>query len=131
MEDLPRQISRRSQLQLWINFILKAHKLVVTKSNEPNYILPATAQKLESIVTSSLNYYDSPKQKALSLFYLIIKDHPFLNANKRTAVAVLLFLYEHWNLGTQPDAHMLKDISLQIAKGELSLREVFKRFRAA
>ena len=128
MKKLPSHISRKSQLQLWIKFILKAHELITTKSNGPNYILPTTPQKLESIVTSSLNYYDSPKQKALSLFYLIIKDHPFLNANKRTAVAVLLFLFDYWKLGTSPDAHTLKDISLKIAKGEPSLNEMFEYF---
>lgn len=40
--------------------------------------------------------YKSPHEKAALLFYLVIKNHPFENGNKRMAVTLtLVFLYKN------------------------------------
>ena len=57
-------------------------------------------------VTFDSNYlYRGLKAKAAILFYLLIKDHPFQNGNKRIAVtALLIFLMKnkHWmKVGTR------------------------------
>ena len=125
---LPQHIIERKDLKNWVLLILNVHKTILKNSNEGNYILPTTSKKLESIITSSLNYYSTLRKKLLTLYFLIIKGHPFLNANKRTAVAILLFLCEYWNIKKCPQGTQLKKISLEIAKNKLTLEELFQLF---
>lgn len=48
------------------------------------------------LVISKKNLYPSMKSKGAILFYLMIKNHPFQNGNKRVAITTLLyFLSEH------------------------------------
>jgi len=120
-------IDNEKDLYYWIDFIIKLHNLVVAKTDESSYVLSNTRQKLAAIVTTSLNYYTLPKEKVLALFYYLIKDHPFLNANKRTAVAVLLFLCQLWQLQECPSEGELVRLSLKIAKKELNLLDLINR----
>lgn len=49
-------------------------------------------KRLESILAQiQSEYYEDTLEKAVMLFYLLIKSHPFFNGNKRTAI---LGLYE-------------------------------------
>lgn len=60
--------------------------------------------------------YPDIKDKAAILFYLMIKNHPFQNGNKRVAVTSLLtflFLNEKW-LETPPDE--LYEMAVNVAK---------------
>lgn len=61
--------------------------------------------KLESCVITPFQTFDKKllfhglTEKAAILFYLIIKNHPFQNGNKRMAVTILLvflFINRHW-----------------------------------
>ena len=67
--------------------------------------------RLESCLHQPFETYDGKylhfrlTKRAALLFYLIIKNHPFMNGNKRMAVTItLLFLYmnKKW-LTTQPE----------------------------
>ena len=124
---LPHIIKKKKDLLFWIDFIIRIHKSVVIRTNEPSYVLPSTRQKLTAIIATSLNYYTSPREKVMALFYYLIKDHPFLNANKRTAVAILLFLCQMWRLEKCPAGNSLVTLSLKIAKKELGLDELLKQ----
>ena len=121
---LPLFILDREDLETWVRLILEIHIEIIKNSQEDPYILLETSSKLESIISSSLNFHKRNKDKAISMYYLIIRDHPFLNANKRTAIALLLFLYKVWHLGTPPAGDVLLENSLRIAKGELSFRDL-------
>jgi len=85
--------------------------------------------KLEScIITPFLKFnnqvfYKGLNGKAAILFYLMIKNHPFQNGNKRIAIMTLLyFLYKNgkWlNISN----HDLYNFSLSIAKSKPTSRE--------
>lgn len=57
------------------------------------------ALQLPRATFGSMEMYGSLEEKAATMFYSLIKNHPFPNGNKRIAVAALLvFLYinEQW-----------------------------------
>ena len=61
--------------------------------------------------------------KAAALFYLLIKNHPFQNGNKRIAVAVLLvFLYSNkkW---LKSDIQELYNFTIWVAQSPASLND--------
>jgi death-on-curing protein len=62
--------------------------------------------------------YPSVFDKAVCYFYFIIKDHPFMNGNKRIAiVATYVFLYlNNYSLNVPPD--MFYDLSKVIAQSK-------------
>jgi len=91
-----------------------AHRLAreIMSWDEP---IPDFGSRFPNILESCLNapfqtfakkdLYPRLENKAAILFYLLIKNHPFQNGNKRVAVtSILVFLYlnNHW-LKAQPD----------------------------
>lgn len=72
---------------------------------------------------SGKNFYKGIAEKASILFYLMIKNHPFQNGNKRIAVVTLLyFLYKNkkW---LQVDNQELYNFSKWIAESNPKLKE--------
>ncbi len=67
--------------------------------------------------------YPTLLDKAVLLFYLVIKNHPFENGNKRMAVMLMLFfLFKNGKFSTvTPDA--LYDLALIVAKSDASIEE--------
>lgn len=65
--------------------------------------------------------YPTLLNKAALLFYLVIKNHPFENGNKRMAVVLMLyFLFKNEKFITvEPDA--LYDLALIVAKGSMPI----------
>lgn len=67
--------------------------------------------------------YPTFEKKAAILFYLLVKNHPFQNGNKRLAVTTLLvflFLNNRW-LKVQPTK--LYNLALWVAQSDPDLRE--------
>lgn len=71
------------------------------KNNEVVFPLTKEARhKVESIVANITSFYfgeeiyKTAEQKALAYLYFLIKDHPFTDGNKRTAVLVFIILCE-------------------------------------
>ncbi len=63
----------------------------------PNVLESCLATPFQSFGAEPL--YPSLTDKAAILFYLLIKNHPFQNGNKRVAVAsllIFLFINKHW-----------------------------------
>ena len=79
--------------------------------------------------------YPSLADKAAMLFYVMIKNHPFQNGNKRIAVATLLyFLYKNnrWmdleNSSLYKVAKLVAESSPEVREGVMvSLRSVLKK----
>ncbi len=62
-------------------------------------------------------------KKASILFYLLIKNHPFQNGNKRIAVTTLLyFLYKN-NAWLQIDNQRLYNFARWVAESDATLKE--------
>lgn len=67
--------------------------------------------------------YPSLVDKASILFYLMIKNHPFLNGNKRIAVTTLLvflFLNKKWLSATNEEIY---EIAVDVAKSSPRLKK--------
>lgn|SRR3989344_8558278 len=67
--------------------------------------------------------YPTLIKKAAILFYLMVKDHPFQNGNKRIAMATLFyFLYENkkW---LKVDTHELYNFAKWVAESNAKLKE--------
>jgi prophage maintenance system killer protein/phage regulator Rha-like protein len=77
--------------------------------------------------------YPSIEEKAAILLYLIVKNHSFIDGNKRIAAAIFLyFLNKNWMLYRQDkttliDGNTLASITLMIAESNPSERETVKK----
>jgi len=104
------------------------------KTRYPNKLESCLEQPFQRFDNKEL--YPSLIDKSTLLFYLIIKNHPFENGNKRMAVTItLVFLHinDHW-LMISPDD--LYDLACIVAKSKpenkpdiiARLRTIFKRY---
>jgi death on curing protein len=85
--------------------------------------------RLESCLASAFqtfgrkDLYPTLKDKAAIIFYLLIKNHPFVNGNKRIAVTsllVFLALNGKWLTATNEEMY---DIALTVAKSSPKLKQ--------
>lgn len=58
-------------------------------------------------------FYDNPKNQISAVFRSIIKNHPFVNGNKRTAVLFALTIAEFYSLEVVND-EILYDLSVKL-----------------
>lgn len=77
---------------------------------------------------SGVDMYPSPFEKAAVLAYSVIKNHPFLDANKRTGLHVALTFLELNNIKIDVKPKSLVKLGLDIANGKMSLEEVAEFF---
>lgn len=62
-------------------------------------------------------------KRAAVLFYLVIKNHPFVNGNKRMAVTLTLtFLFKN-NKWLNVNPHVLYDIACRVAESEATEKD--------
>lgn len=84
--------------------------------------------KLESCLGSVFqtfgrkDLYPSLIDKAAILFYLLIKNHPFINGNKRIAVTSLLVFLSLNNKWLSASNEEMYDIALTVAKSSPKLK---------
>ncbi|OGM01050.1 hypothetical protein A2480_02755 [Candidatus Uhrbacteria bacterium RIFOXYC2_FULL_47_19] len=92
-------------------------------------LTPTNTEKLESCLSTIMQSFDSIplnpslEEKAAALFYLLIKNHPFQNGNKRVAVTTLLVflsLNEKW---MTLDMRRLYNFAVWVAESDPSLNE--------
>lgn len=84
----------------------------------------AKKQLLDSAV-SSWHYYEDNTDKISSIFKGLVKNHPFSDGNKRTAVFVLLYLSKENKLRIVNDTK-LEDLVIEIASSNFSVEEISK-----
>ena len=69
-------------------------------------------------------FYPEIEQKAARLAVGIIKDHAFIDGNKRTGMQAMFLLLELNGVGIECTQKDVRDLALAIANGELDLAEV-------
>jgi len=67
--------------------------------------------------------YPSLSLKASILFYLMIKNHPFLNGNKRMALTTLLVFLDKNGKWIKVDAQFFYDLAVWVAQSPAELRK--------
>lgn len=104
-----------------------AHRLVAEMMNYDEPIGDFSTRyphRLESCLEqpfqrfNGLELYESLYEKAALLFYLVIKNHPFENGNKRMAVMLLIYfllLNKKW-VNTSPDD--LYNVAIRVAESK-------------
>jgi len=87
------------------------------------------ANVLESCIAMPFMKFDGkPLYKGLTgrasiLFYLMIKNHPFQNGNKRIAITTLLVLLYENNKWLRADAQRLYNFTVWVAQSPAELKE--------
>ena len=87
------------------------------------------ANVLESCIAMPFMKFDGkPLYKSLTgrasiLFYLMIKNHPFQNGNKRIAITTLLVLLYENNKWLRADAQSLYNFTVWVAQSPAELKE--------
>ncbi len=111
-----------------------AHRLAqeLMEYNEP--IPPFETRypaKLESCLNTPFqtferkSLYKTIEQKASMLFYLMIKNHPFQNGNKRVAVTTLLYFLHENGRWLRVGNNDLYEFSKRIASGDSKDKDIF------
>lgn len=86
--------------------------------------------KLESCLLTPFMYfaqkplYPRLVDKTAILFYLLIKNHPFVNGNKRIAVTSLLVFLHNNNKWLKVQAEFLYKIAVDVAKSRPAQKEL-------
>ena len=87
----------------------------------PNVLESCLATPFQSFTGRAL--YPSLLAKAAILFYLLIKNHPFQNGNKRIAITILfVFLYENGKW-IRADTQQLYNFTVWVAQSPSSVKQ--------
>ncbi len=79
--------------------------------------------RLKSIV-SSYYYYESIEHQLLSIVKSIIKNHAFIDANKRTGLMTLVFYSNKYNLTIKLNDTEMFDFIQKIAASDTSIEDL-------
>src|SRR5215210_6940827 len=69
-------------------------------------------------------HFPSPCEKAAALMESIIRRHPFVNGNKRTATASAAYLLSTFGYELKAEQRELENFAVSIALGELKAKEI-------
>ena len=73
---------------------------------------------------SSYMYYEDITEQISSIFRGLIKNHAFVDGNKRTAVIVLFILVQELNMNIAINDSQLFNIIIKIAKGNFDVEDI-------
>ena len=79
--------------------------------------------RLKSIV-SSYYYYESIEHQLLSIVKSIIKNHAFIDANKRTGLMTLVFYSNKYNLTIKLNDTEMFDFIQKIAASDIDIEQL-------
>jgi death-on-curing protein len=75
---------------------------------------------------SGVDLYKDVFAKAAVLLYSIIKNHPFVDGNKRTGIHAVLTFLKLNDVDISISSSDLVNLGIQVAKGDLSFEEIAK-----
>ncbi len=107
--------------QLTSNEICQIYQLLLDSGRVSFLPTESATHKIESIVATitgtyfGKEIYETPEEKMVAYFYFIIKDHPFIDGNKRTAVSAFLTLLQ-LNNAKLKDSFNLDEVAVLISK---------------
>ena len=124
-----------------IKFVAHSLAQKLMKFSEP---IPDFSTRYPAILESCLNtpfqryankdVYKGFTLKAAMLFYLMIKNHPFQNGNKRVAIMTLLYFLSKNNKWLEVDTKELYNFSVWVAESPADLKDevvaaIVKKFK--
>lgn len=69
-------------------------------------------------------HFPSPFEKAAALMESIIRRHPFVDGNKRTATASASYLLSTFDLEVEAEQQELEDFAVSVAEGNVDLVDI-------
>ncbi len=121
-----------------IHDVLRAHFLLVDyffgEGEGVGGVGPKSLDMLHSAISRQIVGYDGRNKWSdefdicATLFYGLIKNHPFHDCNKRTALLIALYYLQR--IGRTPDAPQrdFENLTVRVAESRLSKYPAFKRF---
>jgi death on curing protein len=70
------------------------------------------------------DHFPSPFEKAAALMESIIRRHPFVDGNKRTATASGSYLLSTFGLEVEAEQQELEDFAVRIAVGDMKTKNI-------
>jgi prophage maintenance system killer protein len=104
------------------NDVCQIYELLLEDSLISFPLSKESRQKVDSLVSSINSFYfgkenyESLEEKALAYMYFIIKDHPFIDGNKRTSALVFTTICKLNGLKLSPEAPSLDALAIFIEK---------------
>lgn len=124
---------------LGIYDVLKAHFLIADFFIESGKKIIAVGPRDINLLHSSVGRqhagygksmkWHTPFELSATLFYGLIKDHPFHDANKRTALLCLLYQLSIMHLCPTCQQKELENIAVYVAHGKLARYKIFRDLR--
>lgn len=128
----------QSKQTIGLRETLRAHFLIVDFFLEKEYgiggVGPRSQDLLHSAIYRQFVAYDgtekwrTPYEKCATLLYGLVKDHPFHDANKRTAFLVSLYYLDRLNRIPDVSQKELEDFIVEVADNQLSKYPRYKEF---
>ena len=118
-------------IYLSMNQIIEVHDdILATTGGLPGvrdlYVLESAAFAPQ-VSLFGVDMYFTIAEKAAVYLYHLVKNHPFNDGNKRTAVACTLIFME-LNGMSLPDEYDLEGVTISVADGMLSKEQLIKLF---
>lgn len=73
-------------------------------------------------------HFGTPFDKVAALMESIIRRHPFVDGNKRTATASAAYLLSNFGYRVKAEQRTLEDFAVSVAEGELETTEIARWF---
>lgn len=73
--------------------------------------------------------FEDPAEIAAAYLFYLCKNHPFLDGNKRVALATALVFLRASGVQTQPDGMEWTELVLDVASGQLTREQTTHRLR--
>ncbi len=115
-------------IRLTQNKVMALHRLLAEETGGE------TGLRDESLLNSALNapfqtfdgkeLYETIEEKGARLGYSLIKNHAFLDGNKRIGILVLMVFLEVNGVPLRPTPEELTRVTLDVASGELGYEEL-------
>lgn len=78
-----------------------------------------------------IEFYPLPEEKAARLAYEVVTQHPFIDGNKRTGLALMLVLLRACGVPVVFDHADLHRVMLEVASGQASYRDLLAYVRSS
>lgn len=119
--------------------VLRSHFLIADYFYTEDYGIGGIGPKSTDLLHSSIyrqfvsyagvDKWKSPYERCATLVYGIIKDHPFHDANKRTALLSLLYFLDKINRYPTVNQKELEDLVVEVGENNLKKYSRYKEFR--
>lgn len=113
--------------------VLELHRLLVEETGGSAGL--RDMKLLDSALQSAFATFDgkelypTTEEKAARIGYNLIKNHAFIDGNKRTGIFVMLTFLEVNGIKAEPTNEELIEMGLGVASGEISCSELLQRIR--